>query len=246
MTPTNRDWIRAQRLMNQVLRFLLPWACAGCRRPLASLQDEGFCGFCWLKLPRILGTVCRLCGIPLKDGGNLCFVCHQAPSKLLIRAATEYDGALPPALHRFKYAGRKTLSHSFSILLERAWERYRELQPADALVPVPLHPSSHRDRGYNQALILAHSFSSLVGIPVLTQALTRIRRTAPQFKLQKTERLTNLKNAFLTPTPALIKGTRLLLIDDVCTTGTTLRECAHALRRAGAVQVKALVLARDL
>src|SRR6266480_1251326 len=107
-----------------VLRFFLPWACAGCRTPLASADDSGFCGRCWLAIPRIQGWVCRFCGVPLKDGGTTCFFCHDTPSKIMIRAATTYTGVMPWAIHRFKYAGRKSLARSWVVLMAQAWERY--------------------------------------------------------------------------------------------------------------------------
>lgn len=228
-----------------VLRFLLPWACAGCRRPMTSLEDEGFCGRCWLALPRLQGWVCRFCGVPLADGGNLCFTCRQEPAKILIRAAVAYRGPVLRAVHRFKYAGRKTLCRPFAILMECAWAGHPELHPVDALVPVPLHASSRWERGYNQAEILARALSSAVGVPIMSQALIRTRKTIPQFQLRKTERLTNLRGAFAVSRQARVKGMRLMLIDDVCTTGATLQECARALRRTGAARVHALVLARD-
>src|SRR5882762_7493621 len=112
------------QITRHVLRFFLPWACAGCRTPLGTVDDSGFCGRCWLILPRIQGWVCHHCGAPLRDGGNLCFTCRQEPSSILIRAATTYAGLIPKAIHRFKYAGRKTLSRSLVILMRQAWDLY--------------------------------------------------------------------------------------------------------------------------
>src|SRR5579863_5577534 len=120
-----------QPMARALMRFFLPWACAGCRRPLVSTEDEGFCGRCWLKIPRIQGWICRFCGIPLKDGGNLCFPCRQSPLKILVRAATLYSGPIPNAVQRFKYAGRKTLCRPFLTLMQQAWEHYPEIQTID-------------------------------------------------------------------------------------------------------------------
>jgi ComF family protein len=237
-------------LMGVFLRFLFPWACAGCRTPLETLEDSGFCGECWLDLPRIQDLVCRSCGIPLKEGGSLCFACRQEPLRLMVRAAVSYNGPIASAVHRFKYTGRKSLAGPFGTLLRYAWHQFPELQPVDTLIPVPLHRSVQRQRGFNQAQILAMALSQWVNCPVLKGALIRTRRTRPQYKLSRPERRQNMREAI-----ALVrtregtfaaKGRHILLIDDVCTTGATLQSCATALRRAGAASVKALVLARDL
>jgi ComF family protein len=234
---------------SHVLRFLLPWACAGCRTPLDTLDDTGFCGRCWLELPRIQGWVCRACGVPLKDGGNLCFPCRRKPPGIRIRAAVTYAGALPQAIHRFKYAGRKSLARPFSVLMRYAWGLYPELLPVDALVAVPLYPASFRERGYNQAALLAEFMSPIIGRVLIKNALIRTRKTKSQVGLSKTDRLNNLKEAFhISPviSSSSLKGLHLLLIDDVCTTAATLSECSKALKKAGAASVKAFVLARDV
>jgi competence protein ComFC len=239
-----RTWV--QTITGSVLRFFFPWACAGCRTPLESLEDSGFCGRCWLAIPRIEGCVCRFCGVPLKDGGNLCFPCRETPLKIPVRSAVRFAGPVQSAIHRFKYSGRKSLVSSFQLLMSYAWEHYPELQPVDMLVPVPLHPASQRTRGYNQAGLLAETLARTIQKPVWP-VLVRTRRTPPQAHLRKTQRLTNLQNAFALSagTPSL-KGLHVLLIDDVCTTGATLVECARVLKGRGASQVKALVLARDI
>src|SRR5262249_29688344 len=160
----------------------LPWACAGCRTPLESVEDTGFCGRCWLRIPRIDGLVCRHCGVPLKEGGNLCFSCREEPLKILVRAATDYSTPIPSAIHRFKYAGRKSLAGPFRVLMAAAWLRYPELGPIDAVLAVPLSPASLHERGYNQSILLAESLAEQLGVPILENALVRARKTRPQFQ----------------------------------------------------------------
>jgi ComF family protein len=199
-------------------------------------------------MPRIHGVICQACGLPLSDGGDRCYSCRQTPPSLLIRAAAVYRSPLQPAIHRFKYAGRKSLQPLFKLLMEFAWSQYAELQPVDLLVPVPLHPSVTHDRGYNQAALLAQALSPVSRCGVYGDLLVRRRRTKAQFRLSKPERLTNLVGAFSLRHEApvgLLQGAHVLLIDDVCTTGATLQECARALKKGGAGTVKALVLARD-
>lgn len=238
---------RTGRLWGGILRFLFPWACAGCRCALETLEDSGFCGRCWLMIPRIDGLVCQACGLPLKDGGESCYSCRSTPSALLTRAAALYKHPLQNALHRYKYAGRKSLTPLFRVLLDYAWTSYPELHDAEVIVPVPLHKTTAYNRGYNQAHLLAQALVSIAALPVW-DGLQRVRKTAPQFRLSKMKRLTNLQGAFsIHPkaNKALIEGKRILLVDDVCTTGTTLLECAKVLKKAGVHSLKALVLARD-
>jgi len=233
-------------LKDSALRFFLPWACAGCRTALSGLDDEGFCGLCWLKLPRIQGIVCRRCGLPLKDGGSRCFGCRRHPPPLLIRAALQYRGCVPGALYRFKYFGRQTLAAPFSRVMAAAWRGYPELSGPRLLLPVPLSCAGQRRRGFNQAFLLARELGKIIALPVL-QGLIRARATAPQYRLGKEQRRKNILGAFaVSPDEgAGVKGNSILLIDDVCTTASTLAECAFVLRRAGAARVQALVLARD-
>jgi ComF family protein len=238
------------RLIPQLLRFCLPWACAGCRGALDSLEDTGFCGSCWLSIPRIQGLICFNCGIPLKEGGRTCFDCRQKPIPLLIRAAVEYQGVIRPAVHRFKYLGRKDLSRSLGALLSYAWSHYPEIQNVQGIVPVPLYRSHEKIRGFNQAELLAETLATQMRIRLLP-LLVRNRPTRSQVTLNRLERQENVRSAFalqaLDPEYLMyLRGKSFLLIDDVCTTGSTLQECAVVLRKAGAGPVKALVLARDL
>ncbi len=164
----------------------------------------------------------------------------------MVRAAVEYCGPVPPAIFRFKYAGRKSLGAPFANLLQFALDHNPELFPCSVLVPVPLHRQNERLRGFNQAAELALGLATLAQLPILQHILIRQKRTKPQFRLSKADRAVNAQGAFSVIDKAAVKGQRLLLIDDICTTGATLGECARVLRRAGAASVRALVLARDL
>jgi len=237
-------------LRQSLLRFFLPWACAGCRGALASPEDPGFCGQCWLAIPRIQGIICQECGIPLKNGGNVCYTCRQSRPPLLIRAATEYRSVVPPAIHRFKYAGRRTLVQSFGALLRYAWDHFPELHDIQGIIPVPLYPKNERIRGFNQAELLARHFAADIGRPMLP-LLLRTRKTLSQIELNRSERRDNVRSAFalqaLTEDKReILRGRSFLLMDDVCTTASTLGECAKVLYGAGIRTVKSLVLARDL
>lgn len=237
-------------LASHLLRFFLPWACAGCRTPLSCLEDEGFCGTCWLNLPRIQGLVCQACGIPLPEGGRWCYVCQRFPPALRVRAATVYQGAVAKAMYRFKYLGRKSLSVPFGVLLSQAFRCHADLGATVGLVPVPLFERQERLRGFNQADLLAQELGRHIGRPVL-RLLEKMRKTVSQTTLDRAHRQTNVHEAFaLDPVAqalrARLKGMPLLLIDDVCTTTSTLQACASTLRKAGIGPISGLVLARDL
>jgi ComF family protein len=115
--------------------------------------------------------------------------------------------------------------------------------PADLIVPVPLHAARWRERGYNQSTLLASQLATASGLRLIEEALTRIRATAPQITLNAVEREANVRGAFEARAD-LVRGRRVLLVDDVCTTGATLAACSHALKPAGAISVWALTLAR--
>jgi ComF family protein len=122
--------------------------------------------------------------------------------------------------------------------------RFPELSGVDALVPVPLHPKRLRQRGFNQAFLLAHEAASIYSKPV-EEILERRRNTLPQWRLTRSRRSENLRQAFEVRPPARLGGRTFLLIDDVCTTGATLESCAQTLKAAGASRICAYVLARD-
>ncbi len=129
-------------------------------------------------------------------------------------------------------------------LAEAMVEALPDLPAIDGIIPVPLHPQRLREREYNQSLLLGNRLSRHTGIPLILACLVRIRPTVPQTSLSRKERLTNLHRAFSIARPDDIQGKRILLVDDVFTTGTTLHECAKTLRRAGCGPVYGLTLAR--
>lgn len=152
-----------------------------------------------------------------------------------------HDGALRQAIHHLKYRRRRELTEALGGLLAAYW---REASlPADLVVPVPLHASRQEERGYNQAALLAHGLTAHVSLTLNETDLIRTRDTAPQVELKAAERRSNVRDAFVWIGDGL-DGASVLLIDDVCTTGSTLGACALALRQADAGPVWALTLTR--
>jgi ComF family protein len=157
-----------------------------------------------------------------------------------MRFAGYYEGPLRQAVHRLKFSGERYLAPHLGVLMAEAL-RQSPLS-ADALVPVPLHPADQAGRGYNQSLLLAREAGMALELPVLPSVLVKRQRTVPQVGLRRAERMRNVAGAFEV-TGYEMAGLRILLVDDVCTTGATLAACATALRQGGAAAVYGLVLA---
>ncbi len=185
--------------------------------------------------------VCSRCGLPTAREG-LCSKCRINPIRLDgIRSVAIHTGALQQAIHQFKYQRRRELAPILGRLLFDYWQTVN--LPIDLVLPVPLHPSRQRERGYNQASLLAEVFATQAQLPLNETDLIRTRATAPQVGLGAQERKVNVKDAFEWTGNGLT-GVRVLLIDDLCTTGATLEACAQALRRSGVDWIWALTLAR--
>jgi len=178
-------------------------------------------------------------------GGRVCHRCtgRETPLRAVL-ARYAFEGPLRAAVLAFKYRGRTRLLPFLTSTLEAALQT-RPLT-VDLAVPVPLHAERLRTRGFNQAELLARSLASAHGWALDTSALVRIRETRQQTELPARDRLRNVAGAFAVAAPAAVASKRVLLIDDVCTTGATLTACAAPLLEAGAEGVWAAVAARDI
>jgi len=179
-----------------------------------------------------------------KDATTLCAQCRKAPFQLDgLRACAFHSGTLRKAIHQFKYEGLRALAAPLGRLMSQAWSELAPSSDFDAIVPVPLHPARQRERGYNQAVLLARELSPSLHCPVVEHELVRVKATAPQIDLSAEQRRANVQHAFKC-TRSGLAGKRVLLIDDVCTTGATLEAAAAALYQTGAVSVWSYTLAR--
>ncbi len=193
---------------------------------------------------------CAACGYPFDHQvvgiaayDMLCGSClARRPDYATARSAFEYDDASRPMILSFKHGGRTDRLDSFAAQMQRAGRV--ALAEADALIPVPLHRLRLMKRRYNQSALLARALSKRSGVPVSTTALLRTKRTPTQGGLSAVGRRRNVSGAFSVPDKEAVKGQRLILIDDVMTTGATLSACARTLKRAGAARVDAICLAR--
>lgn len=221
-------------LRRVLLDLVFPPHCVGCRR-----VGEEFCPACLAKVPRIRPPLCSRCGRPLDDAD--CPQCRQFRLHLDgLRAVAFFEGPLRQAIHRFKYQARPELALPLGELLSEYIDE--NPLPVDVVVPVPLHPERERMRGFNQARLLAFELAAHTSLPLWYNRIERTRATPPQVGLDWRARAANLRGAFLAD--PWVAGKRVLLVDDVCTTGATLDACGIALKARGAKSVWGLALAR--
>jgi len=234
----------ARRLVEPVLAVVFPSRCPACGRPLSHPVAGPLCDDCWCALPRHRTPACR-CGLPILPPRSACGRCRRGRQPFAAGASLgPYEGPLRVAIHELKYRGRRRVAARLvRALLED--EAVRTLAAtSDLLVPVPLHPRRRRQRGFNQATLVARELSRRTGRPACEDALVRRRDTAPQAGLSAAERRRNVAEAFAVRRRALVAGRVVTLVDDVMTTGATAFACARALRAAGASEVRMLSLAR--
>lgn len=231
--------------------LLYPPHCAGCDQPLGDAEAAArFCPGCMERIEahRLRAPFCAVCSEPFDgamDGPFQCANCGDRKFRFACAAAARRSrGLVRDAIHRFKYGGDFHLRRPLAQWLADSVRdpRIADVSP-DALVPVPLHPRRARERGFNQAAILARLASSLTGLPC-EELLRRVRYTTTQTHFDRRARLANLRGAFVPARRARIAGRRLVLVDDVFTTGATADECARVLRQAGAADVRVAVVAR--
>lgn len=227
----------ARNIWADLLSLLFPVRCVNCDRSGSLLCNE-----CQRKIEFVLPPLCPRCGSP-SSNNQFCHQCQQAaPAIDGIRSVAFFEGPLRQAVHAFKYRGFHGLAAPLSSLMVVYCRRHP--LPVDVIVPVPLHRSRLRERGYNQAALLAQALGAELDLPVGTDWLVRTRATPPQVGLDASKRKMNVADAFRCQNGDAVAGCRALLVDDVCTTGATLESCSLALRQARARSVWALTLAR--
>ncbi|MFC1993527.1 ComF family protein [Chloroflexota bacterium] len=227
------------KIKGAALDLLFPQWCIGCGKEGAFL-----CHSCLRSLPRILPPLCPKCGRP-QSSGILCPGCVGWQAEIDgIRSQFQFDGVIRQAIHQLKYRNLRALAVPLAELLNDYL--ISNPVPGDTLVPVPLHQKRLRERGYNQSSLLAKELGKLTGLPVLDDCLIRQRHALPQAKTSTVdERRSNVADAFACRNNK-IQDKRVLLIDDVFTSGATFDACATALKAAGAISVWGLALAREI
>jgi ComF family protein len=231
-------WAELRALAVGVERLLLPGECLLCRATLAGREwDAVVCALCRARWRAVPPPWCARCGQPvLADLG--CRFCADWDAAMgRVRSAVWLEDGARRAVHQLKYDGW----HGVAPALAEAMRRLEPLEAGSVLLPIPLGRRRLRERGYNQAEALARALGRAAGLRVETGALRRARETRSQTALAPAARTANVEGAFMaSPT----RGARLVLVDDVCTTGATLVAAARALRAAGAARVEAVTFAR--
>ena len=235
------------------LHLIFPSPCRVCGLPLDAARRSLICGRCWGRVRPIAHPFCSRCGRPfasplIHDGspGHVCGACRERPPAFVMaRAATLYEtgGTIRAAILLFKHGRRVSLARHLGRLMAEAGNGLFDPRQLDLLIPVPLHARRMRERGFNQAALLARELGSAWRLRVGHGLLQRARETEAQ-RGGREAREANVKGAFIVAQPDQVHGRSLLLIDDVLTSGATANECALALLMAGATEVGVYTLAR--
>ena len=234
-----------QRWKQTAANLFVPPLCAGCQ---CRVESGYLCSRC-AKLPRrVKPPFCECCSHPF-DGAIetdfLCPNCQDRPMHFECAVASRHArGLVRNLIHDFKYNKREYLRRPLADWLADTLDDPRiTAHPIDALLPVPLHPTRQRERGYNQSQLLTELLATDFHFPLLP-SLRRVRPTETQTSFDRAERMENLHDAFQVSDSASVKNKHLVLVDDVLTTGSTLNECARILLQAGAASVRAICVAR--
>ncbi|MDQ7844271.1 MAG: ComF family protein [Armatimonadota bacterium] len=231
-------------LLRAAVRLLFPPRCQLCGAP----GEFPLCGGCLHTFPQIRPPFCPRCGHPLVARGAAPLRCRGCPGEgaayTRARAWGAYDGPLREAIHTLKFGRRRALAGPLGALLAGLAASDPGLQRVQAIVPVPLHPQRQRERGFNQAHLLAAEVGRALGVPVEARVLERGRPTPAQAELSAASRRANVRGAFILR--GAVRWARVLVVDDVMSTGSTVGECAQVLRQGGAGEVAVLTLARTV
>jgi ComF family protein len=236
----------ARTIGEAALGLLYPPHCAACHAD--TTPGVYLCGDCAKRARRIEEPFCQRCSEPFEGSITGAFTCSNCGDRQFHfdSAVSRYlsRGVVREFIHRFKYERHFYLRHQLADWLAAALEDERiSSVPANFLVPVPLHSARYREREFNQADELASLLSKRCGVPLL-RVLARTRYTTTQTRLDRQERMENLRGAFRVRQTEAVSGRHLILVDDVLTTGSTVDECARVLRAAGAASIRVMTVAR--
>ena len=250
--PPHRLKLVLARAWCATLDLLFPRRCASCGRTIREPDGSQVCLTCLANLPRIdRESSCRRCGLPLgpyalDHEGRYCEGCRNLPFAGFRRAVAvgTYEGPLRRAICRFKYARRPHLARTLGALIAECALEEHDNNPPQLVLGVPLHPARKKARSFDQAELLAEAVGRKLGVPLGRGVIVRNVNTPTLTRQSREERARTVKGAFEVKLPGAVDGRRVLLVDDVMTTGATASECARVLRGAGAKEIAVIVLAR--
>ena len=239
--------MKFKQIWHKILKFLYPdkFTCCFCRDEIFDDDDIETCGNCKNKLPFITGKVCEKCGEPINNMANYCEMCNGG-SHIFKKARSVfiYKDNIVSAIVNFKFKNKRYFYKPFAKYLQQIYIENNYC--CDVIIPVPIHKSKLKERGYNQCELIAKRLSKLLNISVDSNSLVKIKQTINQVDLNFKQRRENLKGAFKVIEKNKIKNKVVLLIDDVYTTGSTLDACCYELKKAGAKEVFALTVAHTV
>jgi ComF family protein len=236
-----------KQIFTNLADIIFPPKCIGCGVVFDG-NNSHFCGHCFAKINFIKSPLCHCCGIPYlgdEESNHLCGNCISTkPHFISARAVGQFDGVLLDAIHQFKYRGNIAIGKALGELMAENEYPSLNIKEYSLIIPVPLHLKRLKERGFNQSAILAKTLAKKFRMPLDITSFKRCAYTEPQVRLKKQEREANVKGAFEVTDRRKIAGQKVILVDDVYTTGNTVKECARMLVKNKAEQVAVLTLAR--
>ncbi len=234
-----------QQTLETAITFLYPAQCRVCEKQLGLESVPYMCETCWHDIPLIEPPWCEMCGIPNTE--DVCNECATTPPPYgKLRTIAFYESALQQAVHLFKFEKRTSLAKPLAQLTIEHFPDDCDIAEYDFILPIPIHKKRLRERGFNQATLIANEIAKTTGIQVVTDALVRYRNTSPQSSLDREARQTNIVGAFELQKKEVVRNKRILVLDDVYTTGATVREAVKVLWDADPAEIDVLTLARAL
>lgn len=218
--------------------------CNICSKDIFDDNANGICADCRKTLPKIIGQVCFRCGVPIYSIDRYCDMCKKSKPYEEARSCYKYRDKIVTLIHNFKFHNAKHLAEDFAKDLCELYKK--EKYNCDIIVPVPMTQSRLNLRGYNQSGLLANELGKLLNLPVDEQNLLKVKDTKSQVGLDFSERKNNLTDAFKTKDKKFFKGKKVLIVDDIFTTGATIECCAKALKKGLASQVFAITIAHTI
>jgi len=230
-------------MLNNFLNLFFPEKCPICQNPCLNHETAPICDDCWRSIRQYDGPLCRKCGTPLvSDVSIKCGEClKEEPDFEFARSFGLYDDPLRKGINLLKYHGKKRLSRPLSDLLIKAG-----VPETDAVIPVPLHHKRLRKREFNQSALISKYIAAETKSNLILDCLIKVRDTLPQVGLRYKARVKNIKGAFKVSNNEFIKEKSIILVDDVVTTGATIRECSRTLKKAGAGKIYVISLAHGV
>lgn len=234
-----------QQFFETAITFLFPAQCKVCEKDIGLNSIPYLCVGCWDSLEIVTPPWCEICGIQNVEG--VCNLCATTPPRFgKLRTVAFYDAILQKIIHLYKFEKRRSLAKHLSYMMIKHQPKDCNFKEYDYILPIPLHKTRLRERGFNQSALIAQGISNELGIEICTNALVRSKNTTPQSSLTRDARQSNIVGAFDIKNRNHIKGKRILILDDVFTTGATVNEAVNMLWNEDPVEIDVLTLARTV